>query len=63
MDPNQEITTADFGEAFKDYDPELLHQAVEIAQELRTERPEDSRQEIIEAAVRRAKLWWMDRAG
>ena len=63
MDPKQEITAADFGDPFKDFDPELLHQAVEIANELREERPGDSRQEIIEAAVRRAKLWWMDRAG
>ena len=63
MEPLQDITTADFGDAFKDYDEELLHRAVQIANEIREERPEASRQQIIEAAVRRAKLWWMDRAG
>ena len=63
MDAEQGITATDFGQEFQDYDPELLHQAVEIANELQEERPGDPRQEIIEAAVRRAKLWWMDRAG
>ena len=63
MEPDQEIIAADFGEAFQDYDAELLQQAVAIANELRDERPDESREAIIQAAIRRAKLWWMDRAG
>ena len=57
------ITEADFPDDFADFEPELRAQAVEIANELLMERPEDSRKAIVKEALRRAKHWWMDRAG
>ena len=57
------ITEVDFPDDFADFEPEMREQAVEIANELQRERPEDSRKAIVKEALRRAKHWWMDRAG
>ena len=62
-DQSTPITEADFADDFQDFEPELREQALDIANQLREERPEDSRKAIVKEALRRAKHWWMDRAG
>ena len=57
------ITEADFPDDIADFEPELREQAIEIANKLLMERPEDSPKAIVKEALRRAKHWWMDRAG
>ncbi|WP_116106980.1 hypothetical protein [Lewinella sp. IMCC34191] len=60
---SQPFTATDFGDDFQDFDPELREQAIEIANQLRQERPEESRGKIAGLALQRACVWWMDRAG
>ncbi len=61
--PTDPITAADFGDDWDDFEPELRQQALEIAKQLREERPEEDRARIVRLALQRARAWWIDQAG